>query len=447
MKMAKYQLILASAGMGLFVASCGSSSGGSSAGTALCTTPGTTVTLPEEITEATHLTADCDYLLNQNTFVTNDSLLTIDAGTVIKGDKSGGETPALIITRGSQIDAEGTAVDPIVFTSSQAPGNREVGDWGGLVLLGSARLSWSSHNAGASTCNGESETCVQNVEGINELDPRGEFGGNDDTSSCGTVRYVRIEFAGAQFNNIPDNELNSLTVGGCGSGTVLDHIQMHRGFDDGVEFFGGKASIRYFVITGSGDDGLDWDEGWRGSAENFVIHSFVPGQGGSASNGLEADNWVTNPSVQPRSNPHVSYGTIIGDSVNTKSGMLLRRGTGGTLDHLIVKGWAQSDVDIDDAATNALWDAADADNTLIVENSFFETGDTLGDADVDSIDEAGRITSVSSNDTAATSNIGDISGAKDGMSTPDYTSDITTAGAFGIGEANWMDGWTAFPAD
>src|SRR5262249_51362771 len=146
------------------------------------------------------------------------------------------------------------------------------------------------------------------------------------------------------------NELNSLTVGGCGTGTHLSHIQMHRGQDDGVEFFGGTASIDHFIVSGPGDDGLDWDQGWRGSATKFIVHSFAPT--GSGFNGIEADNFKDSPDVQPRSNPTVSYGTLIGVST-TDDGMLLRRGTGGNIQHCIATGWAAGG-DIDGTATAAI---------------------------------------------------------------------------------------------
>ncbi|HQX45756.1 MAG TPA: T9SS C-terminal target domain-containing protein, partial [Saprospiraceae bacterium] len=143
-------------------------------------------------------------------YVKNDAVLTIEAGTIIKGDPA-----ALVITRGSKIIADGKAEIPIVFTSNKPAGQRAPGDWGGLLILGKAKV-----NCPGGECN---------VEG--GLDPvLGKYGGQDDADNSGILRYVRVEFAGIAFQ--PNNETNSLTLGGVGSGTTIDHVQTSFGGDD-----------------------------------------------------------------------------------------------------------------------------------------------------------------------------------------------------------------------
>ncbi|MGB8332613.1 MAG: hypothetical protein WCE62_20990, partial [Polyangiales bacterium] len=245
-------------------AGCGDDSSGTGGtgggGGGLCATAGETVTLPTDISEDLTLTSDCTYRIAQTVFVTGGTL-TIEEGTRLIGDNAAG----LIVTRGGMIDAQGSASAPIVFTSSAPVGSRQPGNWGGVVLLGSAPLSW-----GNAACGGDTGvTCEGSIEGISEQDNRGTYGGTDPASDCGTLRYVRIEFAGYTFGE--DNELNALTLGGCGTDTTLEYLQLHQGEDDGVEFFGGTASISNFVVSATGDDGLDWDQGWQGEATNFIV--------------------------------------------------------------------------------------------------------------------------------------------------------------------------------
>jgi hypothetical protein len=198
------------------------------------------------------------------------------------------EVAALIVSRGSQLEAVGTAALPIVFTSGNAVGDRITGDWAGVALLGNATLNNGTDTAGVFT---------DNLEGVDPTDARGIYGGNNDASSCGHLEYVRIEFGGDEFST--DNELNGLTLAGCGSGTTLSHIQVHRGKDDGIEFFGGTAGMDHVVISGASDDSLDWDQGWRGNVQFLVVHQFE----GIGDAGFEADNYGSMELATPRSNP------------------------------------------------------------------------------------------------------------------------------------------------
>ncbi|HAJ43650.1 MAG TPA: hypothetical protein DCM00_13520, partial [Alcanivorax sp.] len=188
---------------------------------------------------------------------------------------------ALVITRGASLHAAGNADMPIVFTSGQPQGTRAPGDWGGVVLLGSAPVNQADAH----------------IEGVPANDTRGSFGGDDADGSCGVLEYARIEFAG--FEVYANNELNGLTMGGCGSGTIIRHVQVHRSLDDGVEMFGGTADLRHVLITGAGDDSLDWDWGWRGRVQ-FLIAQQHPNSGDNA---FEADNNGNQHDAEPMSEP------------------------------------------------------------------------------------------------------------------------------------------------
>ncbi len=232
------------------------------------------------------------------------------------------EGTALIITRGSRLIAEGTAQAPIVFTSDNlgsatAP---QAGDWGGVVLLGSAPNNLPNRAAGQ-------------IEGLAETNGSGQYGGDDVASSCGTLRFVRIEYAGYRYGT--DNELNSLTLGSCGSGTVIEFLQAHRGLDDGIEFFGGSANAKYIVITGTGDDSLDYDQGYSGNVQFYIAQQLrVAGEDRC----IEADGNRNGRNNMPYSNPQIYNFTCIGAARPGQArtgllqdGAIFRDGSAGTL--------------------------------------------------------------------------------------------------------------------
>jgi hypothetical protein len=187
-------------------------------------------------------------------------ILTIEPGVTVFGAAG---ADFLMVNRGSQIFAEGTATNPIVFTSQQSvegtTGVDSIGQWGGLVLLGRAAIS---------TCPGGSQpgtpTCESQVEGAN-----GFFGGNADDDDTGTLRYVRVMHSG--FEVLPDVELNGITLAGLGSGTTIEFVQVHNSSDDGFEWFGGMVNARYLVGTGNDDDTFDTDSGFRGAIQFGLV--------------------------------------------------------------------------------------------------------------------------------------------------------------------------------
>jgi len=291
------------------------------------------------------LAADSNYVLRGVTRFKDQTTLTIPPGVVIFGERSTQGT--LVIERGAKINAQGTKESPIIFTSDDAPGLQARGGWGGVWLLGRA------------VCN-----CVNTAAGdscISEGGFIGQFGGTDDNDNSGTLRYVRVEYSG--FPIAVDNELNSFTFDGVGRNTTIDHIQAHRGADDGVEFFGGVAQVKYVVSTDGGDDGYDWQMGFRGKAQFVVVRcladkvGYTPGV--APDKGIEADNNEFNFDTPngPRSTPTISNFTFVGDrrSGGTLTGCTLgvhfRRGTSGAVLNSIIYNWKQQAFRIEQDAT------------------------------------------------------------------------------------------------
>lgn len=430
----------------------GTIGGGGGGGTVLCdqaTDDEGRVVVCGEITEDTTWEAGSNVLLGSLVFVTSGTL-TIGEGVTVQGEAGS----ALIITTTGSIEARGTPSQPIVFTSSKAEADRARGDWGGIVLLGNAPINVDSGQ----------------IEGIDASDARGSYGGSDSAHDCGTLRYVRIEYAG--FTIGADNELNGLTLGGCGSDTDLEWIQSHMGDDDGIEFFGGTASMRHVVISYAADDSLDWDEGWQGNVQFLVIKQ----EGAEGDNGFESDNLDDNNDATPRSNPTIYNATMLGsnDPDASQRAMNLRRGTAGTLRNFIIQGFPKESIDIRDDATVGNIENGDLsiDNTLIYEigeggDSYFSDEPTDGS---DDDDDGGFVEEDWLNDDAGDDLL--IVGfgvdpliADPYSRTPDpvpaanspagdgewYTGspggwfdEANYVGAFEPGGTNWMDGWTNF---
>ena len=195
--------------------------------------------------------------------------LTIEPGVVIAADSTEPTNDLLLVNRGSKISAIGTRDNPIVFTSQQNLSSNGVSDatqgqWGGIILLGRAPVGVCAAGTGPNNAAGTSTTCQQAIEGVT-----GRFyGGPTVADSSGQMSYVQIRYSGIAISD--GNELQGLTLGGTGSGTILDHIQSHNSADDGIEIFGGTTNIKYIAVTGADDDGFDIDNGYRGFMQ-FMI--------------------------------------------------------------------------------------------------------------------------------------------------------------------------------
>ena len=309
----------------------------------------------------------CDHSLKDIVTVTGGAKLTIMPGVTIKGLAGS----ALVVGKGSQRIAEGTQDAPIVFTSALGPGGRGRGDWGGVVLLGDAKNNLVN-GAGA-------------AEGLDANDPNYQYGGTDDASSCGSLKWVRVEFAG--FELTKDNELNGITFYSCGSGTTVDYVQVNMGKDDGIELFGGKVNMKHLVITGALDDSLDMDQGYTGNIQHVYIHQ----ESSTANYALEISNQKDNFDAPLRTRPVIVNVTAIGTAatgdVATKSaGIRLKEGGALELHNAIMADFYNAAVELTDPATEAVASSGGIvlQHNLFWNNSVVDMGATPYITDSDS---------------------------------------------------------------
>jgi hypothetical protein len=260
----------------------------------------TTVNVDTAITTNTTWDANVLYKLQGIIYVKNGATLTIPAGTIIEGDHTFTGS-ALVITKGSKLMAIGTAAKPIVFTSDVAAGSRNKGDWGGLILLGKSNFNI---NGG-----------VNYIEGIAQTADTQYGGGTtpDENDSSGYLRYVRIEFPGYVY--APNNEINGLTLGAVGKGTVIDYVQVSHSNDDSFEWFGGSVDCKHLVAFRGLDDDFDTDNGYNGKVQ-FGLGIRDPHVSDdpaiSTSEGFESDNNATGSSVNPYTSAIFTNFTMIG---------------------------------------------------------------------------------------------------------------------------------------
>ncbi|MCF8225638.1 MAG: hypothetical protein K9J30_07140 [Bacteroidales bacterium] len=207
------------------------------------------------------------YVLGGRITVLDGASLTIEPGVVVKGQAgTGSNATALLIARGGKIMAEGTAESPIIFTSwidEIEPGDvaspnldpEYPGLWGGLIVLGKAPIS--------------ADAASVQIEGIPASDANGLYGGDVADDNSGVIKYISIRHGGANIGE--GNEINGLTLGGVGSGTVIENVEVVSNQDDGIEWFGGTVSVKNAIIWNTGDDAIDTDQAWAGTLDNFVI--------------------------------------------------------------------------------------------------------------------------------------------------------------------------------
>jgi hypothetical protein len=280
------------------------------------------------INSNTYLTKSKKYLLKGFVNVNPPAVLTIQAGTIIYGEKSSKGT--LIINRGAKIMAEGTASQPIVFTSQQPAGSRAPGDWGGIIIAGNASINVPG---GTAVIEG----------GVGAI--YGGGGSPNDDDNSGVMKYVRLEFPGIAF--LPDNEINGLTLGGVGRGTTIEYIQVSYCGDDSFEWFGGTVNGKYLIAFKGVDDDFDVDFGFRGKLQfGFALRD--PNIADiSGSNSWESDNDGTGTFNSPRTLPIFSNFTSIGPMADTSAarnpnyrrGAHLRRSSQTSIYNSIVMGW------------------------------------------------------------------------------------------------------------
>ena len=294
----------------------------------------TSTTLSGNINTTTTLTSDKVWTLKGYVYVTDGAKLIIQPGTTIISDIS--EKGALCIERGAQILAEGTSSKPIIFTSGKPVGERTPGDWGGIVILGRAKT------------NRTSEPTIEG--GIGR-----PYGGTNDLDNSGVLRYVRIEYAGIAA--MPNSEINALTLGGVGSGTILENIQTIYANDDAFEFFGGTVNGKNLYAYATADDDFDFDFGYTGTITNGVAKrdpQFV--DSGDAGNGVECDNDGTGSTSTPYTHPKLFNMILVGPNdasslSNHNLGLRFRRATQFTMKNSIVWGWMKGGLSLESNET------------------------------------------------------------------------------------------------
>jgi hypothetical protein len=390
------------------------------------------------------------YELTRRIWVSEGATLTIEAGSTIVAGAAASEVPGLFVARGSRLVARGQRTRPIVFTSAKPAGARAAGDWGGIALFGAARI-----NVGK-VCPGGDPGCLETVPaGFPSSEPRAFFGGQDDASSCGELEFVRIEFAGGPIDQV--TEFNALTVAGCGSATRIRHLQVHRATDDGIELLGGTAGLERVVVSGTEDDAIDWNMGWRGTAQFLALHHHHP----DGDNAIEAANRATDESAEPRSAPRIANVTMISNGLRRHRAITLKEGTLGKMRNMIVQGFSGDVVNFVATTSNLaeLWPAS-----LSIEHSFFwNNGPYQNDPTIDddmsfpdqlAVEAPARNNrnqvdpQITSGDPSAP-NFVPMNEALNQVPPPDF-GDTTAAfaGAFKPGDpAPWTADWTAFPQD
>ncbi|MBK9661987.1 MAG: hypothetical protein IPO71_02335 [Nitrosomonas sp.] len=307
------------------------------------------------------LTKNTNWILSGGVYIGGDNAesatLTINPGTKIFG-QSGADY--LWIRRGSKIMAEGTPDNPIVMSGAN---QQAAGEWGGLLISGNAPVNGC--NDGVAVCEVPNEAITTEF-----------YGGNNPTDNSGLIKYTQILFAG--FAVRPDEELNGLTLGGVGSGTKIDYVQVHAGLDDGVEMFGGTVQMKHLVLTNNQDDSLDWASGWQGRAQFVLIKQSAE----VGDRGIEADNNDKNHDNLPRSQPIVSNMTILGRTGDSATqSVLLRRGTGANIWNSVMTG-SPSCLMIDGASTFAnAGSPGSLSGGLTIQNSFVQCASNFTDGE------------------------------------------------------------------
>jgi hypothetical protein len=367
--------------------------------------PSSTV-LNGNITTTVTLTPDKVWTLKGYVYVTDGAKIIIQPGTTIISDVA--EKGALIIERGGQIIAEGTSSNPIVFTSGKVAGQRNPGDWGGIIILGKAKT------------NRTTEPIIEG--GVNKL-----YGGNNDTDNSGILKYVRIEYAGIAAQ--PNSEINALTLGGVGSGTTIEYIQTIYANDDAFEFFGGTVNAKNLYAYATADDDFDFDFGYRGSISYSISKrdpQFV--DSGDAGNGIECDNDATGTNAQPYTHPKLDNMILVGpfDATslsNHNVGLRWRRATQFTMTNSKILGYQKGAFSIESNETAQAY----KDDISKFENNEIQSFDPL----LNFKSTSSIFTALNMKTKALSKNNKEVNYTKAEM-------DI-------ISKPIWINGWTRFP--
>ena len=343
------------------------------------------VNVTADITSNTTWSAANVYTLDGLIFVNDGATLTIEEGTVIKGKlqaniTTGDGASALIVRRGGKILAEGSQNNPIIFTSELDDVNNpndltkdDRGLWGGVILLGKAVTN--------------QPTTENQIEGI-PVTEDAKFGGTDDNDDSGILRYISIRHGGFSISGIPGDEINGLTLGAVGDQTIIEHIEVIANFDDGYEWFGGTVNTKYLVSAFCGDDGFDWDMGFRGKGQFWFL---IQGTD-EAGRGAEMDGGDDNETGTPYATPYVVNATYIGAGETTSPlpagdgndrALYFRDNSGGYYYSSIITDFSQTGVNIEDLASGEDSRARLEAGQLMLANNYwwgFGDGNTLNES-------------------------------------------------------------------
>lgn len=321
-----------------------------------------------EVTNGQVVTLDATkvYVLTGSVIIRNGGKLVIPAGTRIVA--TAGAASYLLVEQGGQLYANGTALSPVSFTSSAAT----PGSWGGVVICGKAPI-----NTGAT--------------GISEIG-NSTYGGSDPADNSGSLNYVRIEYAGAEF--APGKKFNGLSLFGVGNGTKADNISLLNGSDDGIELYGGTVIVSNIISAGNADDAFSFTDGWAAVVTNIYTKRRADGTGNS---GIRGVNNATNFDASPRSNPTIKNITVIGGTTGNTNGINLISGTNAILENIVISNWStgitiESDPSVtyfnghkkivgalfDNTTTKVSLKSTAGANVPIVDTTFTEKPDAFG---------------------------------------------------------------------
>ena len=456
-----------------------------------------TITLSGRITKDTTLYAKDNNYLSGLVYITKGVTLTVEAGAKVMGKYSGSDVSALIVCRGAKIIAKGTVDKPIIFTSASA--NPQSGDWGGIVLCGTAPINTSF------TVNGTAVQGLFQVEGgLDNANGDGLAGAGDaafptvnTTDNSGVLQYVRIEYAGYAYQ--PDKEINSLTMAAVGSGTTIDHVQAAFGKDDSFEWFGGTVNCKYLIAYKGQDDDFDTDNGYSGYVQFGIAIRDSAIADISKSEAFESDNNATGTTATPKTSAVFSNMTVIGPRASLTNvgnslflaGAQIRRNSGISIQNSIFLGWptallidaglgSPTDKNIDDstirfknntlagnsvnvkytASSSAATGATDATMLAWVSKSNYQNAIALTTNDAkliqpfnytmfDATPYAGTASPAAANlslGTAANFNYASNGDFTDSKLQDAFIKKVTFRGAIGLNgeDATWWKGWAKF---
>jgi hypothetical protein len=406
--------------------------------------------------ETRTLHADTTWILSGFVFVEAGATLNVEAGTVIKARPGEGiNASALIICKDGKINAVGTADNPIIMTA-EADDVDDPDDlglfantlWGGLIILG---------NAVNNDDNG-----VGQIEGIPSDEPRGAFGGTNDADNSGTIKYISIRHGGSEIGQ--GNEINGLTLGSVGSGTTIDYIEIYANLDDGVEFFGGKPNAKHIAVAFCGDDGFDYDEGFRGNGQFW----FVIQQSGAGNHAGEHDGATGNEQGTPYAIPTISNATYIGSGESSGNSdndpaIIMRDNAGGRYYNSVFYGFTGEGLIVEDVSDPQAEDSRkrlEAGDIVYEHNIWYAFGPGNTANDIWSEDYVSTYMEGTGNNTIVNPMITGIDRMNSGGLNPapspggpassgavipadPFFDQVDYLGAFDPGATPWIKGWTA----